>query len=208
VSTRKGGGFYGFKLHLAACTRTGLPLAWRVETARDHESLYAIPLIDAARERGFPVETCAMDKGYDSRALHDACEARDCRPVIAQIRARNAQTPDDVPTCEHGRWTFAGADYDRKRTKWRCPSGECQPASTWIKADRRNPLIPRETKRFKALYHGRATVEREFGRLKHDYGLAPLRLRGIERVRLHADLTMLARLASALVKTRAVPLAA
>ena len=28
VSTRMGGGFYGYKLHLAACTRTGLPLAW------------------------------------------------------------------------------------------------------------------------------------------------------------------------------------
>jgi hypothetical protein len=25
VSTRKGGGFYGYKLHLAVCTRTGLP---------------------------------------------------------------------------------------------------------------------------------------------------------------------------------------
>ncbi|MEX2210824.1 MAG: hypothetical protein WD689_03575 [Gaiellaceae bacterium] len=45
---------------------------------------------------------------------------------------------------------------------------------------------------------GRASVEREFGRLKHDYGLAPLRVRGIERVRRHADLTILARLAQAL----------
>jgi hypothetical protein len=29
VSTRKGGGFYGYKLQLAVCTTTGLPLAWR-----------------------------------------------------------------------------------------------------------------------------------------------------------------------------------
>jgi hypothetical protein len=49
-------------------------------------------------------------------------------------------------------------------------------------------------------------VEREFGRLKHDYGLAFLRVRRIERVRLHADLTMLGRLA--LARVRAVPLAA
>src|SRR5881392_3616078 len=34
VSTRKGGGFYGYKLHLAVCIATGLPLAWQVETAR------------------------------------------------------------------------------------------------------------------------------------------------------------------------------
>jgi hypothetical protein len=31
-------------------------------------------------------------------------------------------------------------------------------------------------------------VEREFGRLKLEYGLAFLRVRGIERVRLHAKI--------------------
>ncbi len=54
------------------------------------------------------------------------------------------------------------------------------------------------------LYRGRAAVEREFGRLKHEWGLAPLRVRGLERVRLHADLTILAKLACALDGTRAV----
>jgi hypothetical protein len=44
--------------------------------------------------------------------------------------------------------------------------------------------------------------------LKHDYGLAPLRVRGLERVALHADLTMLARLSQALARARAIPLAA
>jgi hypothetical protein len=38
--------------------------------------------------------------------------------------------------------------------------------------------------------------------LKHDYGLAFLRVRGIERVRLHADLVILGRLAQALSETR------
>jgi hypothetical protein len=39
-------------------------------------------------------------------------------------------------------------------------------------------------------------------------GLAAIRVRGIERVRLHADLIMLARLGQALSRARAVPLAA
>jgi hypothetical protein len=43
----------------------------------------------------------------------------------------------------------------------------------------------------------REEVEREFGRLKHEYGLSPLRVRGLARVQLHADLTMLARLSQA-----------
>jgi len=71
-----------------------------------------------------------------------------------------------------------------------------------------NPRIPRCTQRFRDLYLGRAAVEREFGRLKHDYGLSPLRVRGLERVALHADLTMLARLAQALSRARAVARAA
>ncbi len=58
------------------------------------------------------------------------------------------------------------------------------------------------------LYRGGAAVEREFGRLKHDYGLAPLRVRGLERVRLHADLVMLGRLGQALLRARAIPPAA
>jgi hypothetical protein len=52
-----------------------------------------------------------------------------------------------------------------------------------------------------------AAIEREFGRLKHDYGLAPLRVRGLRRS--HADLTMLARLSQALSRAReAMPVAA
>jgi len=55
-----------------------------------------------------------------------------------------------------------------------------------------------------AVHCRRTSVEREFGRLKHDYGLAFLRIRGIERVRLHADLTIMSRLALALAKTRPI----
>ena len=51
-------------------------------------------------------------------------------------------------------------------------------------------------------------VERAFGDLKTSYGLAPLRMRGLAKVQLHADLTMLARLSQALARARAVPLAA
>ena len=78
----------------------------------------------------------------------------------------------------------------------------------WIKASRLHPLIPRETPRYRKLYRGRAAVEREFGRLKDDWALAPLRVRGLDRVRLHADLTILAEPACALSRTRPVPVAA
>jgi hypothetical protein len=54
--------------------------------------------------------------------------------------------------------------------------------------------IPYGSVAWKRLYKGRAAVEREFGRLKNEYGLTPLRTRGRARVSLHADLVMLARL--------------
>src|SRR5207248_3252644 len=53
---------------------------------------------------------------------------------------------------------------------------------------RLNPRIARHTERFRSLYRGRSAVEREFGRLKNEYGLTPLRTRGLDRVALHADL--------------------
>jgi hypothetical protein len=125
-------------------------------------------------------------------------------PIIP-LRATPAvkRGDDKPPTCEHGEWTFAGADYIRRATKCRCPSGECQPKSRWVKVDRLHPLIPRETKRSHKLYRGRAAVEREFGRLKHEWALAPLRVRGLDRVRLHADLTILTKLACAVERQRA-----
>jgi hypothetical protein len=150
-----------------------------------------------------------MDKGYDLTTVYDGCEARDVRPIIPLRQTIGVARGDHrPPTCEHGEWRFAGPDSKRGASKWRCPTGECLPASRWIKADRLHPLIPRETPRWMALYRRRAAVEREFGRLKHEWALAPLRVRGLDRVRLHADLTILAKLACALAGARAVPLAA
>lgn len=204
VSTRKGGGFYGYKLHLACDTATDLPVAWMVQSARSSESLFSAPLIDTARRRGLLADTAAMDRGYDISRVYGECEERDCLPVIPLRRTDGVKRGDHLPpSCAHGVWTFAGSDRKRGASKWRCPGGECTPASTWIKADRKFPLIPRNTKRWKAAYRKRAAVEREFGRLKHEWGLGPLRLRGLDRVRLHADLTILTRLGCALARARA-----
>jgi transposase, IS5 family len=203
ISTRKGGGFYGYKLHLAVCSKTDLPLAWKVEAARVSESTTVEPLLDKLQGLGINPETCAMDKGYDLGPIYDVCEDRGVRPVICLRETKGVKKGwDKPPCCEHGEWRFAGADYDRKATKWRCPTEECKPASRWVKADRLHPLIPREMPRWKALYRGRASVERAFGRAKHEWALAPLRVRKIERVRLHADLTILSQLSSALLRSR------
>jgi hypothetical protein len=53
------------------------------------------------------------------------------------------------------------------------------------------------------LYRRRAAVAREFECLKKEWALAPLRDRGLDRVRLHADLTILAKIACPLSRARA-----
>jgi hypothetical protein len=70
-----------------------------------------------------------------------------------------------------------------------------------------HPLIPRHTMRSSKLYRSRGAVEREFGRLKPEWALLPLRVRGLERVQLHADLTILAKLAVALANAQTALLA-
>lgn len=203
VSTRAAGSFYGYKIHMAVDAVTDLPLAWEISTGKDQEARFTLPLLDEVVERGFSVRTAAMDKGYDISPIYDGCEERGVRPIIPLKETGAVKKGDHKPPhCKHGTWQFAGADYSRKATKWRCPEGKCSPASVWKKADRLFPLIPRYTKRWKALRCGRASVEREFGRLKNEWGLTPLRVRRIERVKLHADLTILTKLAYELAKIR------
>ncbi len=204
ISTRSGGGYYGFKIHAAVCTVTGLPLAWTVRTAKDSELPEVPLLLDAAKSRGFTVDVCVLDRGYDAEIVYEEVESRHIRPVVPLRKTPAVKAgKHKPPTCDHGEWTFAGSDAKRGASKWRCPAGECAPASVWIKASRLHNLIPRSTDRFKALYHQRGAVEREFGRLKHESGMLPLRVRRLERVRLHVDLTILAKLATALLGTRA-----
>lgn len=203
VSTRKGGGFYGYKVHAAVCVRTGLPVAWTVRAAGESEQEMVPGLLGTLASRGFTPRAAVMDKGYDGQLMYQECEARGIRPVIALKMTGGVRAGwDKPPACAHGQWAFAGSDARRGASKWRCPAGACRPASAWIKASRLHPLIPRHTTRWKTLYQQRVAVEREFGQLKHEWGMLPLRVRRLPRVRLHVDLAILAQLAAAVVKTQ------
>jgi hypothetical protein len=159
VSTRRGGGFFGYRLHTAVCTSTGLPVAWQVETAKANESPFAAPLIDTAKRRGALAASAACDKGYDVTRVYAELAERDCLPLIPLRKTTAVKNGEHLPpTCGHGVWTFAGANRKRGAAKWRCPTGECSAASTWVKACRLHPLIPRETDRFKGAYRSRARV--------------------------------------------------
>ena len=63
-------------------------MEWNVRTARDNESVHALPLIDVARARGFAVETCAMDKGQHLSIVYEGCDDSNVRLIIPLGRGR------------------------------------------------------------------------------------------------------------------------
>jgi IS5 family transposase len=99
--------------------------------------------------------------------------------------------------------------YDNNRVFDETRERGCVPIIA-LRKGRAIPLttIPYGSPEWKNLYRRRVAVEREFGRLKHEFALAPLRVRGLARVQLHADLCILTRLATALARAKAVLIAA
>ncbi len=78
ISTRKGGAYYGYKLHMAICAETELPLAWTVRAANEPERAEVAGLLDALIAQGFAPGVAVMDKGYDGqpcipRASRETC---------------------------------------------------------------------------------------------------------------------------------------
>jgi hypothetical protein len=82
ISTRNGGGFYGFKIHAAVCTTSGLPVAWETHTAKDAEVPVVTDLLDVLKAHALPVSTLAMDRGYDASDLYAECESRGIRLIV------------------------------------------------------------------------------------------------------------------------------
>jgi hypothetical protein len=120
-STRKGGGFYGYKVHAAVCTATDLPVAWETHTARDAEVPVVPSLLDKIADYGIAPAVCIADKGYDAAAFYEACEARNIRPVAPLRETPYVKVGKAAPpSCEHGVWTFAGSDAKRGAAKYRC----------------------------------------------------------------------------------------
>jgi hypothetical protein len=55
--------------------------------------------------------------------VYDACTERGIVPIIPVKETHAVKRGEHrAPECEHGTWTFAGADFKRNAAKWRCPT--------------------------------------------------------------------------------------
>lgn len=150
VSVRKGGGYYGFKLHAAVCTRTGLPLAWEVHTAKTMEAAAVPSLLDAALRRVGRVETMTADKGYDygpSTGRATSAASPPSSPAAAsRTRASGARLP-----CV----SMAAGRSPERTSSGRRRSGAARPASVSRNRPGSRPIGA--TRSFPALRSGLAT---------------------------------------------------
>jgi len=125
VSTRASGSFYGYKLHQVVCADTGLPLAWRVETAKASESTFAVPLLESVRERGFRAEIAIMDMGYDHEVIYQGFEAHDCHPIIPLRET----PPSRLASTSRPSASTASGPSPEPTPSGRRPNGAARPAS-------------------------------------------------------------------------------
>jgi hypothetical protein len=119
VSTRKGGGFYGYKAHAAVCIERELPLGLVTRTASESELPQVNLVLDLNDARGFSIETLILDRGYDWAPVYQECHQRRIR-VVCPLRLRDRlRDGHRVPICRHGpreyRWVYAGTDISEEQ---------------------------------------------------------------------------------------------
>jgi transposase len=211
--------FYGYKLHLACDARYGVPLAYTVLPANANDSPQLRVLFDRIRVE-YPElkpKFAIADRGYDHlpnyRYLHR-------HKIGAVIAIRDTEKEGGIyslegrPRCE-GKMDMDFVGTDRKKGHlFRCPESGChlkdvvqftkhcdlefyeqveqgedveqaRKLRTVGKLARANPV-------WKRFYNKRGIVERLFGSAKQSRLLDTHRCFGIQRMRLHVALSLLA----------------
>lgn len=211
---------YGYKYHLMADARYGIPITGMTTTASINDSPRLPELLDQAQSQfsWFKPKFVSADRGYDSLANHKAVMKRGAAPIIA-IRQLDGGPTDSVLT-NYGEPICLGRlvmDYvrsdPRKGHLYKCPPSGCHlkarqgvlycHETMWV-TPKMNPRlvgpIRRASQEWKTLYRKRYTVERVFKSLKQSRRLEKHHIRGLKRITLHCTMAVLAFQATALMK--------
>ena len=214
---------FGYKYHLVVDAQYGLPITGYTTTASRNDS----PELPVLLEKGstthgwFRPKYVIADRGYDSRANHEAVLERGVVPIIG-LRNTSKQrnkllegiyTVDGRPTCLGLKpMEYVRSDPQKGRL-YRCPKEGCHlktrggvrycDEEVWENRQDNPRLfgrVPRDSSQWKTLYRLRQSVERVFKSLKQSRRLERHCIRGLRKIALHAALSVLACSATALVK--------
>ena len=224
---------WGFKLHLAVDAQHDVPLAFYVTKGSDSDFPELPTMLDVAQDNHEWVQPryVMADRGYDSLANHRDVMRRG-GDLIAPMRRKPRPKGKDkgtglyadifsfegVPMCVGGNaMEYVETDPELGHL-YRCPEGGCElkdrkgvihcDYETWVstKAEdnpRLHGRVRRDSKEWKELYDLRQSVERVFKSLKQSRRLEGHCYRGLNKVALHATMSVLTFTATLLVQTLA-----
>ena len=218
--------FFGYKSHVVADVKYGIPLAQIVTAGNRNDSPLLQPLIRKAQAQfdWFRPTVAIGDRGYDSAKNHEFLFGERIIPIIHIRKPSNAAlykgiyTPQGIPTCiGMVPMEYVGLDW-KEHYVFRCRPEGCHLKDSTLGGIRhcdtvyaQDPhedirlfgIVRRDSQQWKDLYAKRWAIEQLFKTLKQSRRLERHCTRGMESIRLHSLMSTLSLLATALVSVKA-----
>ena len=212
---------WGYKLHMMVDAIHQIPLYGYVTPANTHETRTLPQMLEKAQARHswFKPKYVLADRGYDSKANHEAVQNIDAAficPMIERKRSDKAKQQSEFdsrgsPYCSQGSLMQYQTTLPNGKHYFRCPVQGQHPDNKmcqvhelidWrTQSDKKlHGAVFRGSRRWHNLYEQRQSVERVFKSMQEARTLDKHRFRGLTRVSVHAKLSMLTYMATVLVK--------
>lgn len=219
-----------YKWHALADATYGIPIVGHTTTGKRSDMRELSPLLVKAKKTHdwFSPEYVIADRGYDSRANHEAVISTDAIPIIAIRRKGGRDTgtgfhlyegiydKQGVPACMGMKPMEYVRSDPEKGHLYRCSQGGCHLKTrkgvrycqdTVWENRKDNPrlfgALRRDSDEWKILYKMRQSVERLFKSMKEFRRLESHCVRSLKSVSLHATMSALAFQATVLIRVNA-----
>ena len=217
--------FFGYKMHTLADANHGVPLGFIITPGNRNDTTMFKPVLDKAMSDlpWLEPKYVIADRGYDSAKNNQIAVELGMVPII-HIREPSGKTTkvyDNVsgaPTCIGQRpMEYVRTDPESGHHLFRCKRGGCElkvkgtkaigHCQDWVWENPMNDLrvlgvVARASEEWKEHYAKRQSVERLFGSLKRSRNLEVHFSRNINRMTLHATLSLVAYQATALARAK------
>ena len=214
--------FFGYKFQLLVDAKYQLPLTGFLQSANKNDSPALPKLLEQAESQydWFKPKAVTADMGYDSEKNHktvlDRGGAFIC-PIRSKLKGKKnlygVFNKHGVPTCMGSKLMEYQSTHPDKGHLYKCQPGGCKLKARkgvvhckdeyWVdwrtEPDKRlHGPVRRDSLEWKLLYKQRQSVERVFKSMKESRRLNGHYLRGLEKIALHASMSVLAYTATVL----------